>query len=712
METTCRKPDVQGQIKSTHGDGAMRRQLWLLSVLAVVALLLLDGNQSAYAATFTVNSTADAVDTNPGDGVCADGSGNCTLRAAIMEVNALPGADTITLPAGTYTLTIPGAGEDAAATGDLDITGALTINGAGAASTIIDGGGLDRVFEVRPGATVQIDAVTVQNGNARTTGDSGGGIFNQGAMVLANSTVASNAASGGGGIWNYGGTLAISSSTIRNNDTFYYGSGIWNYGGVLTLTNSTVRNNDAGGYRTGGIANVGGNATLTNSTVNGNISTNQGAGGIVNWAATLTLINSTVSGNTGSGYGGGISNVYSGMVTLVNSTVSGNIDIYLNVPFVGGILNDSGTTTLKNTGVVNNGLADCSGSITSLGHNLASDASCALGGTGDMNNTDPLLGPLANNGGPTMTHALLDGSPAIDAVPLPDCTVSTDQRGVLRPQGAACDIGAFELVLNHPPVANAGPDQTVEATSSSGASVTLNGSGSSDPDGDPLTYNWTGPFGAASGVSPTVTLPLGTHTVTLMVSDGLATASDTVYITVQDTTPPDTTITSATDGNGAPVTNGGSTVSTSMAFGFTGTDAVGVASFQCSLDGAAFTSCTSPQSFAGLSVGGHTFQTRAVDTTGNTDPTPASRTWTVLTPAQAIQDLINTVNGMGLPSGVTTSLTAPLNNANTNNVPATCGKLNAFISQVNAKEANGQLTAAQADQLRQSANAIKASLGC
>ena len=81
-----------------------------------------------------------------------------------------------------------------------------------------------------------------------------------------------------------------------------------------------------------------------------------------------------------------------------------------------------------------------------MGHNLASDASCAFGGTGDLNSTNLLLDPLANNGGSTMTHALLPGSPAIDAVPLASCTVSTDQRGESRPQGAACDIGAFELV--------------------------------------------------------------------------------------------------------------------------------------------------------------------------------------------------------------------------------------------------------------------------
>ena len=105
--------------------------------------------------------------------------------------------------------------------------------------------------------------------------------------------------------------------------------------------------------------------------------------------------------------------------------------------------------TLRNSIVSGNTAAtpsgDCAGSITSLGHNLASDASCAFAGAGDLNSTDPSLGPLQNNGGETETHALLAGSPAIDAVPLAFCTLPTDQRGVARPQGTGCDMGAFEV---------------------------------------------------------------------------------------------------------------------------------------------------------------------------------------------------------------------------------------------------------------------------
>src|SRR5438552_177020 len=99
------------------------------------------------ATPFLVNSTDDAPDAIPGDGICAKLTGVCTLRAAIMEANMLPGTDTVTLPAGIYRLTIPGAGEDLGATGDLDILDDLFLIGAGASSTVIDAGGLDRVID-------------------------------------------------------------------------------------------------------------------------------------------------------------------------------------------------------------------------------------------------------------------------------------------------------------------------------------------------------------------------------------------------------------------------------------------------------------------------------------------------------------------------------------------------------------------------------------
>src|SRR5437773_2640657 len=168
----------------------------------------------AHAATFTVDSTVDAVDAAPGDGVCATAGGTCTLRAAVQEANALGGANTIEVPAGTHTLTLAGV-EDAAASGDLDVTGgSLTIEGAAAATTVVDANGLDRIFEVLAPATSSIANLTMKNRRSPATisypiTGSGGGIFNHGTLTLTNSGVTGNSAVAGqlgigGGIENDG----------------------------------------------------------------------------------------------------------------------------------------------------------------------------------------------------------------------------------------------------------------------------------------------------------------------------------------------------------------------------------------------------------------------------------------------------------------------------------------------------------------------------
>ncbi len=465
---------------------------------AFASLGLITGVSAA--STFTVNSMVDSVDVNPGNGICSDGAGRCTLRAAMQEANALAGADTITLPSGTYILTIAGRGENVSASGDLDITGNLAIDGAGAASTIIDGGGIDRVLEVHLGATVLIQSVTVRNGNAKPSGESGGGLYNQGTLTVTNSTVTGNSSNSGGGIASENGTVSIVRTTISNNVSSYYG-GIWNVGSgaFLTLTHSTVSGNITGSFRGGGIVNVAGHVTLNNSTVSGNISLGEGAGGIWNWqsGSTFTLINTTVSGNTGNEYSGGIRNS-GGTLTVVNSTVFGNVD---PKSLGAGINNDNGGTTIlkntivaKNRGVLNIS-SDCSGVITSLNNNIASDNSCGLNGSGDRNSIDPLLGPLAANGGPTQTHAPLLGSPAINAVPLADCTytnanpITTDQRGVARPLGAACEIGSVEF----------DPD-AVAPTASPTQSPAANGAGWNNSDVT-VTWSWADNVGG-SGIDP------------------------------------------------------------------------------------------------------------------------------------------------------------------------------------------------------------------
>ncbi len=175
---------------------------------------------------------------------------------------------------------------------------------------------------------------------------------------------------------------------------------------------------------------------------------------------------------------------------------------------------------------------------------------------------------------------------------------------------------------NKPPVANAGPDQTLEATSPEGAAVTLDGSASSDPDGDPLTYAWSTPVGEATGEMASVTLPVGTHVVTLRVTDDKdASDTDTVTVTVRDTTPPDTIITAAPPAR---------TNNATPAFSFLGTDiatATEALRFECSLDNGPWTACASPTTYFGLVDGSHLFAVKAIDGAGLADPTPATYAW-------------------------------------------------------------------------------------
>jgi hypothetical protein len=304
----------------------------------------------------------------------------------------------------------------------------------GEGNLTVDGNGAHRVFWVSETVTAELREVTVTNGSVGVY-NLGGGILNEGTLTLTDSTVWLNIAGGGGGISNLGdGTLTVTNSTVSLN-TARYGGGIEN-DGSLTLSNSTVvwNNADVGG----GIFNEGPLA-LTDSTVWGNVAF-QG-GGITNQSRTLTVTNSTVSLNTAR-YGGGIENQADGLLTLTNSTVSGNA-----APNGGGIYNvDGGELTASGT-LINN---DCLGDpALPGGHNIESPGdTCGFDQGTDLVNVsvdDLKLGPLQDNGGPTQTHALLPGSVAIDHIPAADCEVDEDQRGELRPGGAMCDAGAFEV---------------------------------------------------------------------------------------------------------------------------------------------------------------------------------------------------------------------------------------------------------------------------
>jgi CSLREA domain-containing protein len=439
-------------------------------------------------------------------------NGNCALREAIraanlnVSVDACPAGsssatDTIDLPPGTYTLSIAGSGEDAAATGDLDITDNLTIFGGNADTRIIDGGRLDRVFHVIGAVSVDISAVTIRNGQTQSS-QHGAGIYNAGgALSLHNSTVRDNQGQGyGGGVANSSdGDLSVAGSLISNNTANFGGGGIYNLGRVH-LINASVEGNK-GDSQGGGIHNSGGTITLyystvisntsffgggifnrdaggtslINSAVVNNVAADGGGGGIVSQSGSLNLYNSTVSGNTVGGPGGGILATANSTVTLNNVTITNNMatdKFYLGDG--GGISSGNSTINLSNTILAGNkdsgnNAPDCSGTVTSQGYNLIqSTASCTIIGdtTGNKLSMNPGLRPLQISStqfpnGTTLIHPTLSNSPAINAgnPSIPGSTDTScrndDQRGVSRPDGhpdwgVRCDIGAYERELATP----------------------------------------------------------------------------------------------------------------------------------------------------------------------------------------------------------------------------------------------------------------------
>jgi HYDIN/CFA65/VesB family protein/centrosomal CEP192-like protein len=401
-------------------------------------------------------------------------------------MNASVSGDTIVIPAGTITLAGP-ANEDANAGGDLDVLKNLIIQGAGPGATIIDGGLIDSVFDVLANHTLTLSGVTIRNG-VNSNGAGGGGIRNFGTVNLANAIVSGNeAAKLAGGIRNDGGgirnlsTMSLTNVIITGNLSRGDGGGIYNeQGSVMTLTDVTVSGNTVE-IDGGGIYNLG-TATLTRVTVSGNNADTAGGGiftgGAVVTSATATLTNVTVSGNHINASGGGIYN--SATAILTNVTVKAN-----TANFEGGGIANFGSTSLKNvivagnSGVVVPGTANCSGTITSLGHNLDSGNGCKFTGPGDLHGVNPLLGPLQDNGGFTFTHALQSGSPAINHGTNVGCP-ATDQRGRLR--DAVCDIGAYEFGAAGSPTATFSPTSlnwgTVLISATSGAkNVTLTNTG-------------------------------------------------------------------------------------------------------------------------------------------------------------------------------------------------------------------------------------------
>lgn len=269
-------------------------------------------------------------------------------------------------------------------------------------------------------------------------------------MELRNSQVISNKAgviaSSGGGIENDDTSqITLSDSFISSNQATYLGGGVFTSGTAI-ITRTSIQSNSA--LTGGGVEITDGTVAVGSAVISGNISTFGGGGGVdISGVSNVSVTNTTISGNSAPArFGGAINSIgHTGTsVHIVSATLAGNTTgIYANLP--GEVI--IADTLLNNPGV------NCSGPISSTDYNLSSDVSCtALTQPHDLTNTVPLLGPLSDNGGPTQTQPLLPGSPAIDAggTSANGCPI-TDQRGVSRPQGAACDIGAFESYSPPPP---------------------------------------------------------------------------------------------------------------------------------------------------------------------------------------------------------------------------------------------------------------------
>jgi CSLREA domain-containing protein len=377
----------------------------LKTLLPAVVLLLLAA--PAQAATFNVNSLADGPDASSADGICATSGGVCTLRAAVEQSASTGGADDIVLGPGAHALS-----------SGLSISNHdVTIRGAGARATTIEGVGSGH-------RVLSVSDTTTQIRDLRITGGSTGP---------------------GAGLWVSGtGSVLVERVAITDNHTSLtggtdYGGGISKLdAGSLTIRSSVVSansvlatsSNPTHSARGGGILHGGGALTIVNTTIEGNTATGNGlagafGGGLYSSGGTATLRNVTLARNSVAGpnaRGGNLAADFTGQVTVENAIVA------------------QGTAPSPDT----NCYRYTTATITPVGRNIDSGSSCAFGAP-HLSNTSAALGPLANNGGPTDTLLPTRGSAAIDAAI--GCPPSADdQRGVGRPAGAACDIGAVERV--------------------------------------------------------------------------------------------------------------------------------------------------------------------------------------------------------------------------------------------------------------------------
>jgi uncharacterized repeat protein (TIGR02543 family) len=484
--------------------------LWLLFIALTVSACSKMSEAPAEHAPAEVTTQAAFAVTNTND------SGAGSLREAIENANIDTDADTITFAvSGTITLfsTLP------------NIAGDVTIDGAGQNITV-SGNDAVRVMTVNSWATLTVENLTIANG---------GGNY-------------------GGAFYNDGGILTVNNSTFSGNNAGVNGGGIHNARGTLTVNNSTFSGNSANDAAGGALYNDGGTLTVNNSTFSDNHAIDFGGGIFSDTYDTYsTIINSTFSGNTAGKSGGAVFNNGGQTTRIIHSTMTGN-----RAPEGGGLFsnNDSYTRTdIKSTIISGNvqldgttpndvAAADTFNRFNSLGYNLIGtagsnvDFSLEFNETGDQTSVDdPGLEALADNGGSTMTHSLLSDSPAFDKILQSDCTdhqlfaVAQDQRGVSRPQGEECDVGAFELqvapltyiltisVDGNGSVAGAGAyatDTQVELTATPDAGWSFSG--------------WSGDLSGST--NPTVIIMDGDKSVTATFTQDVAAIGPMLTVTV------------------------------------------------------------------------------------------------------------------------------------------------------------------------------------
>jgi IPT/TIG domain len=417
---------------ASFGSGSLVVNVGGTASNAVGFIVIPTATNPAPTLTFNVNTSADTVDASPGDSICADSQGNCSVRAAVMESNASLAAGitqsvTISIPAGIYTLTIPGIDGSNASTGHLDITaGPVSIVGASASTTIIQAGtsvngagipnGIDKVFSINPGGAftgfdTSISNVTIRYGLNISTFNPFGGAFDwdagtdgSGTLSITNCVIANNAtvitdntltnlADGGGvALTNevpnpaQEGTITITGSVIQNNIAQDTGGGIFEGSFPMTISNTQILSNQAvdspgtqgigqsGGQQTGGGLSISGptvghQTVIQNSTINQNSAGAQG-GGIFTTAG-VQITSDVISGNHAAATGGGLfSNTISETTQVVGTNITQNSaggdggGIEVDNSTTGNSLTMSFNRVVGNTAVAGNGLNNISGAVT------------------------------------------------------------------------------------------------------------------------------------------------------------------------------------------------------------------------------------------------------------------------------------------------------------------------------------------------------------